>query len=221
MKFENRKDGYYNIHGLLYPSVTTILKVISKPALVPWALLQGIKIQKEHNPQTNQEALRIFNEVSEKAKTRGSNIHHLQEAFFKYGELPDLLAPDGYFKALQAFHKDYEIEPVFVETELYSTRYQIAGTCDFMGLIKERKRETWKVVVADWKTNAKATIYKEVQLQLSAYAHMAREMGLLTDIDTLFVVVFGEDGKYKVKEFEEDFESFLAVKALFDWSKRK
>ena len=152
---------YPLLDGTLVPGVTTILGVLNKPALVPWANklgLQGIDSSKY---------------VDEKAAI--GTLAHQMIADHLRGEITDTneyskLQIDQAENALLSFfewEKTHHIEPVLVESPLVSERYRFGGTVDCIGLMDG---ELW---LGDVKTSS--GIFPEMLIQVAAYTRLAYE----------------------------------------------
>lgn len=211
MKYANRSNGFYAIDGDLYPSVTTILQTLNKPALKNWLIKQGALIQKTHNPKDDKALLAHFRNNQDKIFSRGSELHDLAEAYFKSGALITPLEVTGFYEAFRKFVEKFKIEPIHVEVQVHSKKHNFAGTCD--GIFKINGQ----VMIVDWKTGK--GLYPEVELQLSAYAQAAKEMKLVKQTPSLLAVCFKENGEYEYKQYKNSFEIFKAVRTVWDWSR--
>ena len=170
----------YLIDGVRYQRVTTMLGVINKPALVPWARGSAMtsfegalrdKVGSEITPGLIEE-LRAIAEVRANQReaapaSQGQLTHEFVDRLLKEGpavreEVPPELLPavDG----AAAFLEDYGIEVIATEHTVWSELDMVAGTFDLLGRDKQGR-----VVIADWKRSR--GIYWEYALQLGAYAH--------------------------------------------------
>lgn len=123
------------------PSVTNLLSLLDKPALLKWANkigLEGIHID----------------DYRSKAKDSGTSIHEAVENYLKFKILPDDEALAGRIKNFFADKEILEVEKS-IETEWFIGRYDV--------------KLKWKdfVFICDLKSNSK--VYLETKLQLSAY----------------------------------------------------
>lgn len=208
LKTKRNKEGYYEIDGALYPSVTTILKVISKPALIYWALQQGAELQKKHNPD-KKKLFTLFEKIRKDSSRRGVNVHKYIQHYLETGKFKRVVKNKGYYKAVQKFLEENDFIMDHSEITVYHKLYGYAGTCDFVGVLNGEP------VVADFKTGK--ALYKEVELQLSAYYHALLEMELIPANKKLKAILFKEDGNYEIKELPERIEKFLNAKYLWEW----
>lgn len=201
-----RADGYgrfsrfYEVDGSPLPSVTSILTVVAKPALIPWAAKQEREMVYSAvrrliaDPEVKRETFMASLDLAvgrekahvkamSKALTIGSECHGLIEWHLRK-ELKQAVGtePQVSEKALWAFmvyeewRKRANLSVTLVEQVVYSKRYGYAGTLDFGGEIDhEGGRVT---VTGDFKTGK--AIYGEAHLQVAAYAHALLEMGYAT-----------------------------------------
>ena len=125
------------------PSVTDLIKLLDKPALLNWANKQGllgIDISKERTKWLN----------------KGTSIHSQIENFIRKGEPFISEVDQSYFKCF-IFDKEILGLENNIETEWFTGRYDI----------KVKWRD--KIYLMDFKNNAKR-IYFENKLQLVAYS---------------------------------------------------
>lgn len=161
---------YYNQDGKLVPGVTTILGVLNKPALVPWANalgLQGI------NVGTYVDTLAQIGTIAHEMVSC-----HLQNKPFEKANIPaDMIdaAENSFLKYLE-WERRHKVEPILVEAPLVCAGY--GGTIDFYGKIDG------VLTLMDFKT-AKA-IWPEHLYQVAAYrtlliikGHEVRNVGIL------------------------------------------
>lgn len=154
-KIEHTK--YFNSLNKEVPSVTTILKILNKPALVYWANYLGYK------------RVSVDDELY-RTSSFGTKIHELIEHAIQgkrivyYHELPDYSMYEV-LSALNNFYKWYnkvEAEAVFQEKKFTSDNY--GGTLDYYGIIDDKK------TIVDFKTSK--DIYPTMFVQLGLYIHL-------------------------------------------------
>lgn len=220
---------YYRWKGEEFPSVTSIISVLSKPFLVPWAA----KMVAERAQEVANELPALFKadpdgtlkmlksahrQKKETAADMGSLVHAVAEAYAKGVKLPPY-PPEaaGYVRSLLAFCEDNKPDFTHIEATVYSRKYGYAGTADWFGVLG-------KPCVADWKTSK--AIYPEVALQLAAYAH-ADFIGFedeelpLPLVEEAFAVHLRKDG-YTLVPVRIDaavFNSFRNAIGLWRWQK--
>lgn len=123
------------------PSVTKLIDLLDKPALLKWANKIGL------------EGIRL-DEYRSRKKESGSAMHAQVEEYAKSGILPD----DKYLAVkIQNFFKDKEI----ISTE------ESIETDYFVGRFDVKLRWQDFIFICDYKSNSK--VYFETKLQLAAY----------------------------------------------------
>lgn len=123
------------------PSVTNLIDMLDKPALLRWANKLGLEGTK-------------IDDYKSKAKESGSSTHDAIEQYLKFKIPPD---DELLFDRIQKFFSDKEVLEIekTIETEYFVGRFDV--------------KLKWKdiVFICDFKTNGK--IYFETKLQLAAY----------------------------------------------------
>jgi len=210
------------------PSVTTVLRVLDKPALVPWA--QGIVAEAAIAHRADLEGWvqvggvegaigllkRAATTQKDKAAAVGSDVHSIAERLNRGQDVavPEDIAP--FVEAYRTWLREFEPETIAAEEMVVGDGY--AGTLD---LICRIAGETWLI---DLKT-AKG-VYSDTALQLAAYAN-ARYIGRPNDpvryripaIDQYGVVHIRPQGAELVPYdvTAEDYATFVALKAVSAW----
>ncbi len=152
---------YYNKAGKLLPGVTTILGVLNKPALVPWANnlgLQGINVREYVD------ALALIGTIGHEmicCHNRGIN-------FVSNGYPDELIdkAENCYLSYL-AWEKQHKVEPLLCEAALVSEVYGFGGTLDMFAKVDGVP------TLVDYKTGK--AIYPEHVYQVAAYRQLLFE----------------------------------------------
>jgi hypothetical protein len=150
------------------PSVTELIKLLDKPALLKWANkigLEGIKLE----------------DYSKKVMQQGTSIHKQIELYIKY-KIP--FENKFHQESFDMYFKDKEILSYesIIETEWFK------GRLDLKILFKG------KTYVCDFKLNQKF-VYFENKLQLAAYrfAENADGVGIISIPDFTFLPVIIKD----------------------------
>ena len=167
---------FYTWRGEEFVSVTTVIGILNKPFLAPWAakmtaeravdmadsLPALIKADREGTLKMLKSAHR---DRSGAAADKGTLIHEVAEAYVTGKPLPRY-TPEvaGYVRSVIQFCDDNKPEFTRVEASCYSRTHGYAGTADWFGTLHNNP------CVADWKTGASG-IYPEIALQLAAYAN--------------------------------------------------
>lgn len=172
-----RAHTRYRVDDVIVPGVTTILGVLNKPALIPWANkmgLQGIDTNKFVNA-----AARV-----------GTLAHEMAECDLG-GPEPDFDAYSPHEKdraenALLSFYewrKHHKIEPLLIEERLVSKQFRFGGTIDCYGIIDG------DLGLVDLKTGK--AIYPEMFHQLAAYCQLLEENG--KDVKSVRILRIGRE----------------------------
>jgi len=174
----NEAKHEYTANGVVCPGVTTILKVVNKPALVGWAvkccaqyLLANLKageIDEVQITQLAEKMKRHYRDVTAEAASIGTIVHAFAERYLR-GQKPTLPKNAAANRSCMAFldwMREHEVKPVEVEYRAYSLKHNVSGTGDFDGYFEGDR------CAIDWKTST--GIWPEYYLQNDAYM-MCRE----------------------------------------------
>lgn len=219
--------------GKAFPSITTCLGTLDKPALVPWAAglsagygeeklreLQAMSEEdrdaaledwlaahptKKNKSNFSAEATDVYNLKRDEAAVRGTEVHALAEALSK-GENPEIPEElSGYTDAAKDFLEAYpEMKFVYTEATVLNPEARTMGTTD---AIVEYKGKRY---VLDYKTNKDGNVYSSTGMQLSAAAnasHIVHADGTQEEMPEIhggIGVGFSPKGKFKVYKFETD-----------------
>lgn len=211
-------EHMYTWAGAPVPGVTSILKVIDKPALMPWAIgvtrdywLEQVSAGRTDYAKIHKESWNASKKVSKTAADIGKNVHAYAEAYFKKLALPALLTDEAK-RGVAAFHKWLDAHKVVVkasERTVFSKEYYYAGTCDFVAEIDGT------LAVGDIKTSS--GIYPEMLMQTAAYQHALQEEKAM-QFDVRWIVRFDKKtGEFEAKPFRDfdlDFKGFKAALEL-------
>ena len=183
---QNRKSGrvYVDEKGNEYPSITRVLSILNKDAIMAWRKRVG-----------EEEA----NRISTKASKRGTKVHGLIEKFIANEEwnvdvnLLDLQVMKDVTPAIET-----SLSEVFaIEKKMYSEHLGVAGTVDCVGIWNNKRS------IIDWKTSRKWKKKEWISgyfMQSAAYAIMWEERTGMP-IKNLVICIAGDEG---VQIFEED-----------------
>lgn len=212
---EQRRGGFYWLNGRPFLSVTEILKIIDKPALMYWFGKEVYYAMLQDPTLAERDALAAPYKKSDKAKSRGSTIHSIVEAYKTTGDQIETVPEDlrEYAGAFYDFMRDVKPEILFNEKSLVSEKWGIAGTLDMYAKIGDRN------FIVDVKTGK--DIYMEAGLQMSAYAEMMMDNDFAVDEIAVLLLETGKDGratgKYKFQTMKRDFKAFRACLAVYKY----
>lgn len=143
----------YDIDGVWYPRVTSIVSIKAKPALY--------KFYADQASFSGAEA------IKNKSAEEGTLLHETVEGILKSEEspIPDSVAPA--VKAFLDFKNQNEIVPHKIEERIISKKHHYAGTMDCLAELNGQ------LGVLDIKTSM--AIYRDYGIQTSAYVEALRE----------------------------------------------
>lgn len=192
-----------------YPSCTWICSYYPKgPEYIRWVAAQGYE-----NAQA----------IMEQAGNRGSKVHRAISSLLLGNELrmdekitndngePEDITVDEW-KAIMSFaewHKSKKPKTLANEITVFNDEHRFAGTVDY---ICEIGGERWLI---DFKTSK--SVYPSYEIQLSAYAHSLPDELKPNKIAILQLGYDRNKMGYKFTEIENQFQLFLAAKAI--WQK--
>lgn len=188
---------FYEIDGEMYPSVTHILGVIGKPALIHWAANQERELVTEaaadlyldcvNTPPMirpvylttlagRMGTVRAYRRNLERASAIGSQAHRLIEWTLRK-DLGQVVGPEPHvdppalvaFVAFQAWAASVGLVPRLIEQTVWSKTHRYAGTMDLVADVEGVP------TLIDFKTSK--AIYGEAHLQNVAYQVALAEMG--------------------------------------------
>ncbi len=204
---------YKNADGKLLKGVTTVLKVLSAPALIGWAYNQGLA------------GVPLY-ESRDKAADAGT-LSHLYVSNHLKG-LPDPsmegIPKDIAEKASSCFiafldwEKAHSFKMVESEKSLVSEVYQFGGTIDIGAIVNE-------LGIVDIKTSK--GVYFSMRVQVSAYGHLWEENYPDKPIKGYHLLRLGDQGDFthyywpRLDDEWEAFKACLTIQGVLDRTKQK
>jgi hypothetical protein len=192
--------------GTLVPGVTTVLGILNKPALIPWANklgLQGIEVGKFVDDkaaigtlahQMIADYLRgIETDTSEYSKMQIDQAENSVLSFFEW-------------------EKAHKLHPILIEEPMVSERHGFGGTLDLITTINGEP----ELCLIDFKTSG--GIFPEMFVQVAAYRGLAFEHEL--DIKKVRILRIGrtDDEGFEdkpVNHLDKRWEIFLHCLAIY------
>lgn len=223
LHFDEEKH-MYTVNDEVVDGTTTVLDVINKPALMGWAVKMAVQffdnafepgasydeIQKKAILEGASKAYRV---KSDTAADKGGIVHEWIQKHIA-GEKPKMPINQECLNAVGKFlewERDHSVEFLESEKVLYSSKYNYAGTLDFIAKVDG------KVMIGDFKTST--GIYDEYWLQVAAYQQAYQEEFPEYEIEGALIVRIGKDATLEVKErawdYELDREAFNAALVLY------
>lgn len=220
---------HYTIEGRTIDGVTSILKILDKPALIPWAVKMcatyieenlpvGVPIDELQKKQLIDESKKIYRKKSTDAADHGTLLHEWIEKWIK-GQNPEPFTNEILRASADQFVKwatENKVEFKSSERKIYSKEHDYCGTADIFGRIDG------KSFVGDLKTSS--GIYDEMLLQISAYAGaVEEEFGAPSELGV--IIRCGKDGSFEVKtwtqeELEAAYKAFLGTLTVYRFLKQ-
>lgn len=166
-KFKERTDhtNYYNKNGDVVPSVTTILKVISKESLIYWANNLGWKRKSVKRELDDSSTIGTFAHNYIEAYITNNN-HDKEQILYDIQFLPEEIY-DSILKAILSFKKWWSKNKdrcEIIECEKSMSCKHYGGTSDII------LKFDGKLMIFDLKTSK--DVYFTMFLQLAAYCHL-------------------------------------------------
>lgn len=204
-------------------SVTSVLKVLDKPALLKWAEDCGAEGaarlaalgELEHVPPTEAGDRVRLHKLGMDARRdagadRGTAVHKVLEFWARERTVPDLAdfpaEVRGYVQGLCAWLLAARPRTISVERCVGSVEHMYAGRMDLRALLDGRD------CIVDLKTNPKGRVYDEAHLQARAYAIADVECGAQPP-EGIVIVAVGEGGGFEMVECEAQAGDWLNVLA--------
>lgn len=228
--FGRKKHAYYwKEKDLFVPGVTSILGILDKPALLPWAAKMAGEYVKANLPVgATQEQINSvcelakteYNTIKEAAGDIGHQIHAIAEALFQGRpiEMPaDPLVVNG-VKALQEWIADNDVRPIDTEKVVFSKSAYFAGTMDLLAAVNGD--------LTDVDIKSGSGIYNEHCFQTAGYNFAWEEEHKEKIKKTIILNTNKKTGKVKIRVIDDPDEmqfytnTFLRIKAVSDNLKR-
>jgi hypothetical protein len=208
-------------------SVTEALKMINKPALIPWAIKtmrENLIYQKQSGIHIGiseiLEASKIYEHTRKEAADKGKIIHKWIEEYIGYKmngdrqKTPDIPEDDQVTNGVMAFLK-WEKESglkkwIASERKIYSVKHNYCGILDAKAIFKTG------LSVVDFKSSN--GLYNETRYQISAYQEAdSEELGSKFS-NIRWALRFDKNtAEFEARPYEDhnkDFEAFLSSLSL-------
>jgi hypothetical protein len=245
------EDRYYEVNGQRYPSVTTCISILNKPALLHWAVNQERKAFQEamlevltgphsDKPEEIWKAVEVavkgvkeHVKVAKKAADIGTQMH-AWIAWYTRNMLPVTEADDEPplsdeakigVEAWRQWADKVDFRPYVCEYMVYHRLYNYAGTMDVGAYIEDIP------TTADYKSSS--AFYPEMDLQLEAYEsgynYMLDDLGLDLPRSKQKMIIRlpktidqGPEIEIKVVKPDKDrLGVFISALELFEWTRNQ
>jgi hypothetical protein len=218
--------GRHYIHpvtGETVPSVTTILGVMDKPALVGWAAKSVAEYAADNVEAVSllgrDERVALLKGVPfrnrDKAADRGTEAHTYAERRLTFG-----IAPSPSNRSAELVDEvlaALDPTPLVSEGTVFNSTVGYAGTFDGVWRVDGR------IVMVDWKSGK--GVYSESGLQLNAYARgeeviTPSEVFSMPRVDEAWIIHVPNEGGWKVHPValgNEEWLAFQAARMVWRW----
>ena len=200
LKQINRKSGrvYMDEEGNEYPSITSVLSILSKEGILRWRARVG-----------EEEA----NKISSKAVKKGNEMHDLLEMYVNNRYRPATKGTNN-IPLPHILSLFYDIHPIIdqnltkvyaTEQRLHSKHLKVAGTADCIGVWKGKNS------IVDWKTSNKFKKKEWVSnyfMQCAGYAIMWEELTGMPRTQ-LVICIAGDEGPQIFIEHRDNWDKEL------------
>ena len=220
--------------GIEYASVTSILSIMEKGGLMPWAKNIALNHQQQcveaafkgerllDWKEIKKEAIKAPDADRDKKGARGTRIHNVIERELNGGNITAELKEDAKLTAIimqvRKWIKESNLKPLLVEAYLISKKHLYAGAVDLVAR-QETPEHGKQLILVDFKTGK--GVYDTHTWQLAAYANAYHEMyGECPDI--CFLQHISYDNQMMVEashihkaEIPKRFQEFSAIYGAF------
>ena len=194
---------YSTPDGSQYPSITTVLSILTEDSIAAWRRRVG-----------DEEA----NRIGHRASSRGTQVHAIIERYLKNEDTTDYLPHIR--QSLENLRPilDRSIGKIFgLETPLYSRYLGLAGRCDCVA--------EWEGVpsIIDFKTSRRPKKKQQVPnyfAQMSGYAVMFEERTGMPIVNTVIVMDVDNDEPIVFKEHRDNYIDLL-IETKKEYDRRK
>ena len=228
-EFDPRRHRY-TLNGREMTGVTTVLGVINKPALVPWAAgmaTESVRASMNDLKDSPELIFANLDDILDKAKaahtarkdsraSSGANTHKQIEELINValegfdGYIQHSTNPDKQVQQFIQWSTENKVQYLASEKVMYHPEWFVGGTVDFVAVIDGKK------YIGDIKTQKK--IWDRVPFfQMAAYRGMLESMGE-KDFHGSIIIHLPEVGRLKPHfsfDYESDLEGFLAALKLY------
>ena len=210
----SKEKHLHMLDGKALTGTTTVLQVIAKPALIPWAvktckdfLVAVLKSGATITPELIEEAGKQHRLKKEKAGDWGTDLHAMIESYAKTGMAlsPKDEKMEEAFNHFLSWTSTNKVKFLDSEKNVYSPTMWVGGICD---LVVEIDGKVW---LADVKTGS--GIYPEHFWQMASYQMCLQEMGLYPNVEGYIVLNLKKDGTFEEKRSISNEENQSAFKA--------
>ncbi len=209
----------YEKDGIQYPSVTTILGLLDKPALISWSANCAVEYVSEHmdamqditdvhrGEEVLENAKKAWREKRDDSASSGTMVHKAIEAYIGGLDFGSLLQNDEAKRGFEAFlswEKKNHVEWLESEVEVFSLKHGYAGRFDVIAKVNGFR------TLIDFKTSK--GIWDEMSYQLCAYRQAYNENKDNEPLENLAILHLSkETGEPTYKAIEKNIERYTKL----------
>jgi genome maintenance exonuclease 1 len=202
---DTRPSGrtYVTPDGSRYPSITTVLSILSEESIAKWKARVG-----------EDEA----NKIGSRAANRGTQVHAIIERYLKNEDTTDYLPHIR--QSLQNVQSIFDERLGVInglEMALYSNHLGLAGRCDCVGEFDGVKS------IIDFKTSRRIKKKENISnyfAQMSGYAIMFEERTGIPITNTVIIMDVDNEAPLVFKEHRDNYTKLL-LDTKAEWDRRK
>ncbi len=145
-----KQDNWYTCNGKKIPTVTRILGVLDKPALIQWSANLTVQYIRDNLAEMNnpekieyylKKAKTAYRTISKAAMDTGTVVHDAIHCYLSGGKPETILGENdkatNSFLAFLEWADKVDLKPIHLEKVLIDPIHEFGGTVDFIGSIKE------------------------------------------------------------------------------------
>lgn len=227
---EKNKAHYYRVNNqdILYPGVTTILSIISKPFLIPWAAKEAANKIKEYlkaNAVNRPLSIEEIDDLVEAGRKQhvvkkdqaadiGTRAHKAIDNIIATGDVAAVVDKDVIpcVEAFLEWRANAKIDIRFGDTKIANMNFGYGGSLDCLGFDKNGNP-----VLIDFKTSN--YINEEYAYQVAAYIYAFLDTYGVLPMKAIILRLGKTKPEFEVKEVKDThirFGAFLNAKNLYD-----
>lgn len=194
------KRFYATPDGKLYPSVTTVMSILNKDAIMEWRRRVG-----------EEQA----NKISSRAARRGTKLHTVCENYLQNKDVSETM-PDtmALFKSIKPIIDKYIDNVYAIEAPLYSHHLRVGGRVDCIA------EYDGKLAIIDYKTSSRQKDESQIQnyfMQCAAYAVMFEERtGIPVSRIAIVMAVENDNPLRFVKKRDDYIDQFISLRNKYE-----
>lgn len=193
------KRFYATPDGKLYPSVTTVMSILNKDAIMEWRRRVGEE---------------VANKISSRAARRGTKMHTVCENYLLNKDvsktMPDTMA---LFKSIKPIIDKYIDNVYAIEAPLYSHHLRVGGRVDCIA------EYDGKLAIIDYKTSSRQKDESQIEnyfMQCAAYAVMFEERtGIPVSRIAIVMAVENDNPLTFVKKRDAYIDKFISLRKQY------